>query len=385
MTQPSQSGNGQRPVSEALIQTLIRQPHTLQATLEEAGLTPHELAAWARQKGDVPEIEKVAGWLSVGHQPGRYQPLLEVAAGHLRANELLEALPVFRWAYRVWQNEGKGQPGYRYDGTHRYDGCKLLALWGECLYRLGVPEEALERWLWALALVPDGATLARLARTIERAGATEAYEAVLTEARRRRLPEIHDLRQRRQLPTTVAETEILPLTDDPAPNPKSKTGNGKSVAVMADVANLDMVCHDQFGYDKRLDYGRLLRIAERHGPVQAKIAFVPDIPETLAVRRHLTQAGFDIDLKRPKRSHGRLVANADTAMAAAAVRWASDPQVGRVELWTGDGDFLKVREVVDQTWPEVTVAFRSFEVGTAAAIQRLRGNWMSIGPEYLRA
>jgi hypothetical protein len=154
---------------------------------------------------------------------------------------------------------------------------------------------------------------------------------------------------------------------------------------MADVANLDMVCHDQYGFGRQLDYGRLLARARKHGLVQAQIAFVPDIPETRAVRRELIQAGFEIDLKRPKRSRGRLVANADTAMSAAAVRWASEPTVGRVELWTGDGDFVKVREVVAAAWPEVTVTFRSFAAGTAGAIRRLGRDWMSIGPEYLRA
>jgi hypothetical protein len=154
---------------------------------------------------------------------------------------------------------------------------------------------------------------------------------------------------------------------------------------MADVANLDLVCADQFGYGRRLEYGRLLRAAGRYGSVPVKIAFVPDMPETLAIREHLARVGFEIDLKRPKRSHGRLEANADTAMAAAAVRWATDAEVGRVELWTGDGDFLKVREVVGHARPEVTVAFRSFEVGTAAGIRRLGADWSPIGPGYLQA
>ena len=101
------------------------------------------------------------------------------------------------------------------------------------------------------------------------------------------------------------------------------------------------------------------------------------------MRRELARAGFEIDLKQPKVSHGRLEANADTAMAAAAVRWASDPAVSRVELWTGDGDFVKVREVVANAWPRVAVTFRSFEVGTAWAIRRLGRDWMRIGPEYL--
>ena len=175
----------------------------------------------------------------------------------------------------------------------------------------------------------------------------------------------------------IPESTNLESTNPDSPRP--------AIAVMADVANLDMVCQDQYGAGRRLDYGRLLARARRHGPLQAPIAFVPDIPETLDVRRDLAHAGFEIDLKRPKRSHGRLVANADTAMAAAAVRWASDPQVGRVELWTGDGDFLKVREVVGEAWPDVAVTFRSFEVGTAGTIRRLGADWMSIGPEYLAA
>ena len=68
-----------------------------------------------------------------------------------------------------------------------------------------------------------------------------------------------------------------------------------------------------------------------------------------------------------------------------AVRWASDPAVGRVELWTGDGDFVKVREVVAAAWPKVAVTFRSFEAGTAWAIRRLGHAWTRIGPEYLWA
>ena len=66
------------------------------------------------------------------------------------------------------------------------------------------------------------------------------------------------------------------------------------------------------------------------------------------------------------------------------MRWASDPGIGRVELWTGDGDFLKVQEVIDQTWCDVAVVFRSFEVGTAVAIRRLGDGWEPIGPQYLQ-
>jgi tetratricopeptide (TPR) repeat protein len=375
-------------VPQALIGALFRQPQALQATLDEAGLAPHDLALWARQSGAGAEIEKRAGWLSVGQRPGHYKPLLEVAASHLRAGDLLEALPVFRWAYSAWQQALRGQTSGSGGGA-RYDGAKLLALWGECLYLLNQPAEALQRWRWALSLVPDEQTLVRLARTMERAGAAPERKAVLAEALRRDLPGAAALWQRRQrqpapdeqLPVEQAwAAEELPgrHADPPVSQPRS------GVAVIADVANLDMVCADQYGYGRRLDYGRLLARSAQHGPLQVQIAFVPDVPETLAIRRHLAIAGFEIDLKRPKRSHGRLSADADAAIAAAAVRWASDPQVGRLELWSGDGDFLKVREVVGEAWPEVTVAYRSFEVGTAAGIRRLGSDWMSIGAAYLQ-
>lgn len=134
-------------VPQALIQALFRHPQALQSALHEAGLAPRDLAMWARRQGTV-EIEKLAGWLSVGQQPGHYKPLLEVAASHLHAGDLLEALLVFRWAYRAWLSTSGGHPARRSDGT------KLLALWGECLYRLGQPAEAQERWLWALDVVP---------------------------------------------------------------------------------------------------------------------------------------------------------------------------------------------------------------------------------------
>jgi len=353
---------------------MFRQPWALQSALQEADLAPHELAMWARQQGTLPEVEKLAGWLSVGQHPGYYKPLLEVAASHLRAGELVEALPVFRWAYQAWQAAPNAAPG------HRYDGAKLLALWGDCFYRLQQPDEAQRRWMWALAVVPNAEMLNRLARTIEKAGAAQACQAVLAEAHRRGLPGAQALWRRWQR-LVQTEQPDLSIQTDPAPVLASPDGSG--VAVMADVANLDLVCGEQFGYNRRLDYGRLLKATAGCGPVRVKMAFVPDIPETLEVREHLQEAGFEIDLKQPKRSRGRIVANADTAMASWAVRWASDPQIGRIELWTGDGDFVKVREVVDQAWPQVQVAFRSFELGTAAAIQSLGADWDPIGTPYL--
>lgn len=378
-----------REVPQALIGALFRQPETLQTTLEEAGLAPHDLALWARQSGAGAEIEKRAGWLSVGQRPGHYKPLLEVAASHLRAGELLEALPVFRWAYSVWQHVDRGQPQVADLGVSRYDGVKLLALWGECLYRLGQPAEALQRWNRALVLVPDTEMLVRLARTIERCGAMPESQAVLREAVRQDLPGARALWERWQrLPASVdgsikydEPAKGAPL---PSASPSPLAESSPNVAVIADVANLDMVCADQYGYGRRLDYGRLLASSALHGPVQVQIAFVPDIPETLPIREHLEAVGFEIDLKRPKRSHGRLTADADAAIAAAAVRWASEPKVGRVELWSGDGDFLKVREVVGEAWPAVTVAFRSFDAGTAAGIRQLGTDWVPISAAYLQ-
>lgn len=395
-------------VPGSLIRALLHsQPEALEAALDEAGLEASDLAAWARQAGAGREVEKLAGWLSVGHQPDDYAALIDVAAGHLRAGELLEAVPVFRWAYQVWRAASVAGPAHRYDGT------KLLALWGECLYRLGQPADARERWQWALALVPDGETLSRLARTVARAGAMVQYEELVAEACRRSLPGAGALpalatssRSWRHSPSSTGqmgsdigdgpkaalplpvpvEPEAGPQPLLPRPQPPATGGaHGKSVAVMADVANLDMVCRDQYGPGWRLDYGRLLRAAAQHGPLGTRIAFVPDLYETRAVRQHLAEVGFDLDLKRPKRWHGRIVANADTAMAASAVRWAGSGQVGRLELWTGDGDFCKVREVIGQAWPEVTVAFRSFEAGTSGDIRRLGEDWSAIGPEYLQA
>ena len=360
-------------VPQALIQALFRYPVALQTALDAAGVAPHELAMWARRVGDAPEIEKLAGWLSVGQQPGYYKPILEVAAGHLRAGELLEALPVFRWAYYAWQTAPADAPG------RRPDGLKLLAQWGECLFRLGQPAGAQDTWLRALPLVTDAEALTRLARVIERAGAGAEYEAVLAAARDRALPGAEALWQRGQ---RLTATPPWPEPEAPAPA-GAPPADAPGSAVLADVANLELVCGDQFGYGRRLDYGRLLAAAERQGPVRAKVAFVPDLPDTLPVRDHLAQVGFTVELQRPKRSHGRIAANVDALMGAAAARWASAPGIGRVELWTGDGDFLPVRTLIRQTWPHVTVAFRGFLAGTAAEIQRLAGDWTPIGPGYL--
>lgn len=372
--------NQEHEAPKALIQALFRYPVALQTALDAAGVAPHELAMWARRAGDAAEIEKLAGWLSVGQQPGYYKPVLEAAAGHLRAGELLEALPVFRWAYYEWQATPADAPG------RRADGLKLLTQWGECLYRLGQPAGAQDKWLRALHLVTDAEALTRLTRVIERAGAGVEYEAVLTAARDRGLPGAEALWQRWQR-LTAAPPWAEPAEPDavlPAAGPDVPQGN-VALAVLADVANLELVCGDQFGYGRRLDYGRLLAAAERQGPVRAKVAFVPDLPDTLAVRDHLAQVGFTVALQRPKRSHGRIAANVDAAMGAAAARWASEPGIGRVELWTGDGDFLPVRTLIRQTWPHVAVAFRSFPVGTAAEIQRLEEDWLPIGPGCLMA
>ncbi len=71
-------------------------------------------------------------------------------------------------------------------------------------------------------------------------------------------------------------------------------------------------------------------------------------------------------------------------LGAVRRRWAGEPGVGRVELWTGDGDFLPVRACAGRPG-RMTVAFRSFPVGTAAEMQRLGTDWMPIGPGYLLA
>lgn len=379
----AQDGIGaQGAVPQRLIRAFLDQPQALRAALRAAGLAPHELALWARQTGAGPEIETQAGWLSVGQRPGHYKPLLELAASHLRAEELPEALPLFRWAYQAWQCAQVRGPG------HRHDGAKLLALWGQCLHRLGYADDARERWLWALAVVPDADTLIRLARTIEAAGAEEERRAIVQEALRRGLPGSTDLARRLrhgEVPTSLCPPPTQGAGEETQAPAQKAASQEHWLAVMADVANLDLVCSDQFGPGCRLDYGRLLAAAGELGPVRAQVAFVPDVPETLAVRQHLAEASFEIDLKQPKRSRGRIVADTDAAMAATAVRWAGEPGTGRIEMWTGDGDLLKVREVVAQAWPQVTVAFRSFPVGTAASIRRLGEDWLPIGPEYLLA
>jgi len=369
-------------VPQALIQALFRYPVALQTALDAAGVAPHELAMWARRAGNAPDIEKLAGWLSVGQQPGYYKPILEVAAGHLRAGELLEALPVFRWAYYQWRDAPSDAPG------RQHDGLKLMALWGECLYRLGQPAGAQDKWLRALPLATDAEALTRLARVIERTGATAEYEAVLLAAQGAALPGAAALWRRWQRLTATPPWEDAGEPDPAAAPPADAPGvppEGAALAVLADVANLELVCGDQYGYGRHLDYGRLLAAVERLGPVRAKVAFVPDLPDTLPVRDHLAGVGFTVELQRPKRSHGRIAANADAAMGAAAARWASEPGIGQVELWTGDGDFLKVRDLIRQVWPHVTVAFRGFPAGTAAEIQRLAEDWTPIGPGYLLA
>lgn len=365
-------------VPQALIQALFRHPQALTTILDETGIPPHVVALWARQTGAAAEIEQQAGWLSVSRQPGYYKPLLEVAGSHLRAGELLEALPVFRWAYQVWQS-ANGQ-----DRRYAAEGVKLLAQWGVCLQRLEQGEAARQRWLQALSLIRDTDTLARLLATLERWADPESYRMVLEQALRRDLPGARRLWQRWQrLQRAQEATGIDNTAVQPATVTSSTGQHTPGVAVLADVANLDMVCRDQYGVHYRPDYARLLALAAQTGDLQARLAFVPDIPETLAVREHLEDAGFVVDLLTPKRSHGRMVANADTAMAAFAVRWASDPSIGRLELWTGDGDFLRVRDAVQQVWPEMTVAFRSFEVGTAAGIRRLGADWTPIEANYV--
>lgn len=361
------------PVSRTLARALLRHPQVLQAVLEEDGLSPSDLALWGRKMGAGTELETLAHRLAALRR-APYRPLLERAVGFLRDGNPRKACPAFQKAHRLWQAAVDGD-----DPMGCYDGCKLLALWGECLYQLGQTIEARLRWLWALALAPDDDTRLRIARTIEKVGLAEDRAALLNEVRRHAL-EGAELLEHRWLKLDGNSTSLLPY---PLPAPPTEA-RGQIVAVMADVSNLDLVCVDQYGRGRRLDYGRLLGQAETYGPVQIKSAFVPDMRETLAVRRHLLQVGFALDLKQPKLSHGRIAANADTAMAAAAVRWASDARVGRVELWTGDGDFLKVREVVNQAWPQVVVAFRSFAAGTAAGIRQLGEDWAPIGPQFLQ-
>ena len=363
-----------RDVPRILISTLFRHPEALREVLGDAALPPHILAIWARQTGGASEVEKLAGWLAVGERQGHYKPLLEVAASHLRAGDTMEALPVFRWAYHTWRTSTPPR------AAHRRDGLKLLALWGECLFRLGEHREAERRWLPALSLVAGEDDMVYLARVIERTGSTEEYRTVIEAAVRQRLPGAgsQDRRRERIMTATLDAEARSPLMEQ-----EGRPGRGPGIAVLADVANLDMVCRDQYGQDRRPDYGHLLQLARSAGTVRVKSAYVPDLPETLAVRQHLAAEGFAVDLLQPKRQRGRWVANADTAMASFAVRWASDPLIGCIEMWTGDGDFLRTRDAIREAWPQVRVVFRSFEHGTAAGIRQLAEDWQPVTAQCL--
>lgn len=344
---------------QAVLRALFRYPQVWPTILAAAGVAPYEVALWARQDGAA-ELEKAAGWLAVGQHPGHYKPLLEVAGSHLRAGELPEALTIFRWAYHIWQTTPPHAPQYYADGV------KLLGQWGECLLRLEHPEAAQTCWAQALPYIHDAETLRRLARLVERLDAQRAYPRLLEQALHHATPgagELWERWQRMAQPGVTAETPPLPAPAVAADAP--------GVGLFADVANLELVCGEQYGYGYGLDYGQLARAAAAHGPLQVQQAFTPDIPETRGVRDHLTTAGFAVDLVRPKRSQGRITANADAALAAHAVRWAGAARMGRIEVWSGDGDFLCVREVIAEAYPAVTVAFRRFEQGTAASIRAL--------------
>ena len=310
----------------------------------------------------------------------RFGPHMELAVSHLRAGEDELAAPAFHRAYQAWRALPRQH-------KQRYDGAQLLSLWGQCLFRLGHVAPAQQCWIEALTLVPDDATLRLLLRTVLQCAGPETCQTILREARERLVPGAAQLWHQylcdEAKPEPLRGSHAVPqeqaaqVRSVPAPTEQS------ALAIMADVANLDLSCSDQYGPGHRPDYGRLLHWANRHGPLRACMAFVPNIPQTLAVRDHLHKAGFEVDSLRPKRSHGRLSANADTAMASYAVRWASDPQVGRLELWTGDGDFLRVREAVQNAWPNVHVVFRSFDVGTALGIRQLGRSWQPIGWQFV--
>ncbi|MBN2001734.1 MAG: NYN domain-containing protein [Anaerolineae bacterium] len=343
----------------AILRALLRHPRVLPAILAEAGVAPHEIALWARQDGAM-DLEKAAGWLAVGQQPGRYKPLLEVAGSHLRAGELTEALAIFRWAYQIWQTTPAYGPQYYADGV------KLLTQWGECLLRLDQPHAARRYWLQALNFVRDAETMRRLSRQVERLDAYHAYPFILEHALHRALPGAPELWERWQRVLTAESSAA-----DPRALPLDARNDAPGVGVFADIANLDLVCGEQYGYGYCLDYKRLARSSAAYGPLQVRQAFTPDIPETRFLREFLTAAGFAVNLLRPKRSHGRITANADVALAAHAVRWAGAAQIGRIEIWSGDGDFLCVREVIAEAYPTITIAFRSFENGTASGIRAL--------------
>lgn len=357
----------QQEIPRIVLHALFRHPHLLQQVLDTAALSPREVAVWAREEGGKPDIEKLAGWMAVGQHPDHYPSLLEVANSHLRDGELLTALPVLRWAYQVWRNAPERGP--RYDAA----GVQLLACWGECLYRLGQAEAARLSWLQALNFTRDAATLQSLLQSIERSDASQDLNLILEQAVHRAIPGAAKAQARAE----PAPGSTLPAAPPVAAPLKQVPG----IAVLADVANLDMVCRDQYGFWARPHYGQLLRTVLVHGPVRVKLAFIPDIPQTVSSQRQLEAQGFTLDLLRPKRSHGRWVANADTAMAAFAVRWAGDAGIHRVELWTGDGDFLRVYDAIRQAWPQVAVVFRSFATGTAVGIQALDKGWIPINEQ----
>ena len=368
-------------VPQVVLQALFRHPETLASILADANLGPHALRDWARRSGRY-ELEKLAAWSAVGQRSSHYQPLLELADAQVRAGEWHEALPILHWAKQRWQASPPA-PG------RRSDGLRLLTLWGECLHRTGDGMAAQQTWLAALGLVRSADELQRLARAIEQTGAGRAYGVVLAQARLRALPSAHALglyRQGGPCAREMAAGEGFPTTVQPSSVP-AQAGPGLpragTVCVLADVANLELVCRDQHGWGRRLDYGRLLDAAGQQGEVKVRLAFVPELPETEEVRRHLQACSFRVELIRPKHSSGRIQADADAALAAAAVRWASDPNVACVEIWSGDRDLLAARTMIAEAWPHVQVRFRSFEAGTAAGIRQLGEGWQPISTGFL--
>lgn len=357
-------------VPRALTGALFCHPRALNTLLDETGIAPTQAIRWAREIGLPSKDVRIAGWLAVGRRPGDHTLLLELAESYLRSGDHAEALPLLRWAYNAWLDGGG------FVGPHTGDGMLLLAQQGVCLYHLAQEDEARRCWLLALNQVRTPEELSFLLRVIEGSGAQHDRALIAEQAELRELgaPQLQTLEEK-AVPRRGGHILAHPE--------REHTVVERAVAVFADVANLDMVCREQYGYGYRLDYGQLLQSTQACGPFKVRLAFVPEIPQTRAVRAHLLASGFEVDLLRPKRSHGRRVANADTAMAAYAVRWAGDPEVGRIELWTGDGDFLRVREAITQAWPEVDVAFRSFEAGTATGIRLLGEDWEPIDPAYL--
>lgn len=156
--------------------------------------------------------------------------------------------------------------------------------------------------------------------------------------------------------------------------------SGQRIAVLVDVQNVFYSAKHQ--HRARLNYGRALEWVVGDRRLVRAIAYVVRSPEVDQAKflTMLRGVGFETRVKE-LRVRGDGTAHGDWDMGMALDALALAPRVDTLCLWTGDGDFVELVEVLKGQGVRVEVY--AFRPSTAEELMQAATAFFEIGPDLL--